>query len=80
MLPLFEIVGVTFTEKTYSVGFIFFKSKKEDNVTWASEVCRTMLKDKENTLKVIVTDRDPTLMNSVAKVFLLHTHYFVGII
>lgn len=48
-LPLLVIVGVTSTEKTYSVGFAFPESEKEENVTWALEVCQTMLKDKEDT-------------------------------
>ena len=30
-LPLLEIVGVTSTEKTYSVGFAFLECEKEDN-------------------------------------------------
>ncbi|XP_058742515.1 protein FAR1-RELATED SEQUENCE 6-like [Vicia villosa] len=34
-LPLLEIVGVTSTEKTFSVGFTFLECEKEDNVTWA---------------------------------------------
>lgn len=72
-LLLLKIVGVTSIEKTYSVGFAFLESEKRENVTWALEVCRTILKDKENRLKVIVIDRDTTLMNSVAKVF--HTSY-----
>jgi alpha-glucosidase len=34
-LPLLEIVGVTPTDKTFSVGFCFMECEKEDNVTWA---------------------------------------------
>ncbi|XP_050896317.1 protein FAR1-RELATED SEQUENCE 6-like [Lathyrus oleraceus] len=68
-LPLLEMVGVTSTEKTYYVGFAFLEREKEENVTWALEVCREMLKDQEEMLKVIVTDRYTSLMNSVAKVF-----------
>ena len=34
-LPLLEMVGVTSTEKTYSVGFSFLECEKEDNFTWA---------------------------------------------
>ncbi|XP_058726499.1 uncharacterized protein LOC131597852 [Vicia villosa] len=55
-VPLLEIVGVTSTEKTFSVGFAFLESEKEDNVTWALEMSNTLLKDQENTLKAIVTD------------------------
>ena len=46
-LPLLEIVGVTSTEKTYSVGFVFLECEKEDNFQWALEVCQSMLKDQE---------------------------------
>ncbi|XP_050920180.1 protein FAR1-RELATED SEQUENCE 5-like [Lathyrus oleraceus] len=40
ILPLFEMVGVTSTEKTYSVGFACLESGKEENVTWALELCQ----------------------------------------
>ncbi|XP_050917826.1 uncharacterized protein LOC127135052 [Lathyrus oleraceus] len=50
-LPLLEMVGVTSTKKTYSVGFTFLKSEKEENFTWALEVCRAMLKDQVEMLK-----------------------------
>ena len=56
MLPLLEIVGVTSTEMTYSIGFAFLECEKEDNFAWALEVCRSILKDQEDKLKVIVTD------------------------
>ncbi|XP_050889945.1 uncharacterized protein LOC127095276 [Lathyrus oleraceus] len=77
-LPLLEIVGVTSMEKTFSVGFVFLESEKEVNVTWASEMCKNLLKNQENMPNVIVTGRDTALMNSVAKVFptsyTLHRH------
>lgn len=44
-------------------------SENEGYVTWALNVCQTMLKDQENMPKVIVTNRNTTLMNSIAKVF-----------
>lgn len=78
-LPLLEMVCVTYTNKTYSLGFAFLERKKEENVTWVLEVCREMLKNQEEMPKVIVTDHDTTLMNSVPKDFLLLMHYFVGI-
>ena len=46
-LPLFEMVDISSIEKTYHVGFVFLERKKESNVTWALEVCLTMLKDQE---------------------------------
>ncbi|XP_050890300.1 protein FAR1-RELATED SEQUENCE 5-like [Lathyrus oleraceus] len=68
-LTLLEMVGVTSTEKTYSVGFAFLECKKEDNFTWALEVCWTLLNDQGDIPKAFVTDRDAVLMNLVANVF-----------
>lgn len=68
-LPLLEIIGVTFTKKNFSMRFAFLESEKEINVTRALEMCKTLLKDQENMLNAIVTDRDITVMNSIAKSF-----------
>jgi alpha-glucosidase len=68
-MPFFEIVGVTSTEKTYSVGFAFLTNEKEENFAWALQMCVSLLRSKDITPKVIVTDRDTTLMNAVAEVF-----------
>ncbi|XP_050889051.1 uncharacterized protein LOC127094235 [Lathyrus oleraceus] len=38
ILSLLEMVCVTSTDKTYSVGFSFLECEKEDNFTWALEV------------------------------------------
>ncbi|XP_058742100.1 uncharacterized protein LOC131614545 [Vicia villosa] len=65
-LPLFEMVGVTSTIKTYAVGFAFLECEKEDNYRWALEVCRSLLKEQVKMPKAIVTDRDTVLMNAVA--------------
>lgn len=69
MLPLLEIIGVTSTKMTFSVGFAFLESEKKDIVIWVLEVCKTMLKDQKNMPNIIVTNYDTILMNSVAKVF-----------
>ncbi|XP_050887186.1 uncharacterized protein LOC127092367 [Lathyrus oleraceus] len=63
------MVGVTSTEKTYSVGFVFLEFEKEDNFTWALEVCQTLLKDQGEMPKSIVTDCNTALMTLVAKIF-----------
>lgn len=60
---------IDWMEMTYSVGSWFLECEKEDNVTWALEVCRKLLKDQENISQVIVTNCDPALMSSIAKVF-----------
>ncbi|MCH80303.1 FAR1-related protein [Trifolium medium] len=43
-LPLIEFVGTTSTELTFSIGFAFMTSEKEDNFVWALERCRDLLK------------------------------------
>ncbi|XP_050902470.1 uncharacterized protein LOC127113951 [Lathyrus oleraceus] len=63
------MVGVNFNEKTYSIGFAFLESGKEENVTRALKVCQSMLKDQEEMPKVIVIGHNTVLMNSVANVF-----------
>lgn len=68
-LPILKFVSVTSTKMTFSGGLAFLESKKEDNVTWALEACKTMFKDQQNMPNVIVIDRDTALMNSVARVF-----------
>ncbi|XP_058764019.1 uncharacterized protein LOC131637452 [Vicia villosa] len=66
ILLLFEMVGITFTEKTYVVAFSFLECEKEDNFTWALEVFWSLLKDQVEMPKAIVTDRNTALMNAVA--------------
>lgn len=68
-LPLLKIISVTSAKKTFSMRFAFLESEKEVNVTWALEMFKTLLKDQENMLNVIIIDRHTALMNSVAKVF-----------
>ncbi|CAK8539545.1 unnamed protein product [Lathyrus sativus] len=68
-LPLFEMVDVTSTEKTYVVGFAFLECEKEDNFTRTLEACWSLLKDQVEMPKVIIIDRDTVLMNAVSKVF-----------
>jgi hypothetical protein len=68
-MPLFEIVGETSCEETYSVGFAFISNEKEENFTWVLQQCMRLFRSKEVKPKVIVTDRDAALMNAVATVF-----------
>ncbi|XP_050898021.1 uncharacterized protein LOC127104925 [Lathyrus oleraceus] len=68
-LPLLEMVGVTSTKKTYSVGFAFLECEKENNFTRILKVCRTLLKVQSEMPEAIVTDCDTALINSVVKVF-----------
>ena len=68
-MPMFEIVGVTSTDLTYSVGFGFVTHEKEENFVWFLQMMRKLLKSKMNMPMVVVTDRDMSLMKAVANVF-----------
>ena len=66
--PLFEIVGVTSTELTFHVAFVFMNHEYEDNYTWAMERLKNVMGS--NIFSgVIVTDRKLALMNAIHKVF-----------
>jgi len=69
-MPLFEIVGGTSTDMTYSVGFAFMTTEKEDNFTRALQMLLKFLKSNSDMPKVVVTNRDTTLMNAKETVFL----------
>jgi len=68
-MPMFEVVGVTSTDLTYSVEFGFVTHEKEENFVWVLKMLRKFLTSKMNMPKVIVTDRDGSLMNAVGIVF-----------
>jgi len=68
-LPLLEIVGVTSTELTFSVAFAFLDSERLDNVKWALQKLRKLFLRDDSIPQVIVTDKDPVLMNAVEFVF-----------
>jgi hypothetical protein len=61
-MPLFEMVGVTSTDKTFNVAFAFISNEKEDNYTWALQECQKLSISKKVGPKVVVNDRDPALM------------------
>lgn len=66
---MFEVVGVTSTDLTYSVGFGFLMHEKEENFVWVLKTLRKFLTSKMNMPKVIVTDKDGSLMKAVGIVF-----------
>jgi hypothetical protein len=76
-MPLFEVVGVTSTNMTCSVGFAFMMAEKEDKFTWALQMLLKLLKPNSDMPKVVVTDRDTTFMNVLATVSLKVVQYFV---
>ena len=42
-MPLFEIIGVTSTDLTFSVAFVFIQFEKEDNFAWALSCLRSSM-------------------------------------
>ena len=66
--PLLQIVGVTSTNMTFFVAYVYMNAEKEDNYTWALTALSSLLDD--NCLpSVIVTDRELSLMNSITSIF-----------
>jgi len=54
---------------TYSVGFAFLYREQEEHFTWALKMVKDLLSSKDNMPKVIVTNRDTSLMNVIGTVF-----------
>ena len=54
---------------TYSVGFAFLYREQEEHFTWALKMVKDLLSSKDNMPKVIVTNRDTSLMNDVGTIF-----------
>ncbi|KAK5813797.1 hypothetical protein PVK06_029248 [Gossypium arboreum] len=65
---LIQIVGVTSTNKTFSIAFAFIINKKEENYNWALTYLKLKLEECMY-LHVIVTDRELALMNTCQQVF-----------
>ncbi|MCL7032996.1 hypothetical protein MKW94_024657, partial [Papaver nudicaule] len=65
---LFEIVGVTSTNQTYSVCFTLMEEEKEDDYLWALEKFRALL-DQNVLPSVIVTNPELPLISGLEKVF-----------
>ncbi|MCI29376.1 protein FAR1-RELATED SEQUENCE 5-like, partial [Trifolium medium] len=68
-MPLFEMVGVASTGKTFNVAFAFLSNEKEENFTWALQQCQGLMRSEGMGPMVTLTDRDTALMNAVASVF-----------
>jgi len=53
IMSLFEIVGDTSIDMTYSIVFAFMMFEKEDNLTWVLQIFFHLLNSKENMPKII---------------------------
>ncbi|GKC80387.1 FAR-RED impaired response 1-like protein [Tanacetum coccineum] len=67
-LPLLEIVGVTPTNMTFCVAFVFMHKEKTHNYEWALR-CLKSLMDGCMFPRVIVTDRELALINAYNSIF-----------
>ena len=73
-LPLLEIVRVTSTEMTFSVGFAYLEAKQEDNFNWCLDNLKSIMHG-QLMPSVIVTDRDLAQMNSIERIFPTSRHF-----
>ena len=62
-LPFLEIVGVTSTNKTFSMAFSFLNSEKGPNFEWVLQRVKLVI-DERYYPRVIVTDRDLALLGA----------------
>ncbi|XP_057453629.1 uncharacterized protein LOC130745414 [Lotus japonicus] len=74
MIPLLEMVGMTSVGFTYTIGFGYMCNEREPEVIWALEKLRELLLREDDMPKVMVTDKDTTLMNAVTTTFPTSAH------
>lgn len=69
-LPLLEIVDVTSTKLTFSVGFAYLEHEREENFKWALEKLKELFSFEKLPYNVVMTDRELAFMNAIEVVFL----------
>lgn len=67
-MPFVQIVGVTSTNKTFCIAFVFISEEKMDNYKWALEQLKWTLNECMHP-RVIITDRELALMKACEIVF-----------
>ena len=72
--PCVEVVGVTSTGLTFSAAFMLLASERHYNFVWALEKLRGLFFRVDSYPKVVVSDRDITLMNAINVVLLSLIH------
>ncbi|KAH1082244.1 hypothetical protein J1N35_022005 [Gossypium stocksii] len=72
---LIQIVGVTSTNKTFSIAFAFIINENEENYNWTL-TCLKLTLEECMYPRVIVTDRELALMNACqqSRIVLKHRH------
>ena len=67
-LPFLEAVGMTSTNMTFTIAYVFLRNEKEKNFRWALAQIRALY-EPGVLPSVIVTDRELGLINAVEKEF-----------
>ena len=71
--PLLEIVGVTSTNLTFSVAFVYLEAEREENYTWALSILQTAMED-GYAPSIIVADRELAFMKAIERIFPTSRH------
>ena len=73
--PLLEIVGITSTNKTYSLMFAYLNNEREDTCTWALDTLKKWMVGKGASLPLVFdTDRELALINAIGACFPMARH------
>nr|KAJ0193618.1 hypothetical protein LSAT_V11C800398700 [Lactuca sativa] len=67
-MPILEIVGVTPTNMTFSIAFVYMHEEKQSNYVWALDCLKSVMEGCMLSL-IIVTGRETALMNAYAIIF-----------
>jgi len=68
-MSLLEVVGITSTGLTFSVAFCLLALEKENNFLWALDKLKGLFLRVDSYPRVVVCDRDASLMNAIRIVF-----------
>ncbi|MFQ6631241.1 hypothetical protein Gotur_008631 [Gossypium turneri] len=71
-LPFVQIVGVTSTNKTFSIAFAFIINEKDENYNWAL-TCLKLTLEECMYPRVIMSDRELALMNACQQTVLIES-------
>ena len=67
-MPLFAMIRITSTAKTFFIAHCFLYKEMEDNYGWALSKLR-LLFEPHNIPNVFVTDRESAVINAIRRVF-----------
>ena len=74
-LPLLQIVGITSSQKTFTVGLALLAREVDSYSMWALECLNKLVWKGGMVPKVFITDRDKAVANEIARVFPNAAHH-----